>query len=136
MTVSAYVRAGVLRRADECCERCGRHILRIGYSLQHRRAGKMGGSLDPFHDTAVNLGVLCGSATTPGGCHLWAESERQAAAAAGWVVAASVDVSKVPVLVRSPAWSRPRLVILTEHFTYREVAPLRQDVLHAADGPG
>lgn len=81
--ISTKVRALVLQRAEGRCERCGVNLDGFFYSIQHRRARGMGGSSRPETNEASNLVALCGSATTPGGCHQWAESHPEAAAVEG-----------------------------------------------------
>lgn len=62
----------VLARDWECCVSCGRpNGPERGYhwSLQHRVARGSGGTSRLELSLPANLIVLCGSATTPGGCH-------------------------------------------------------------------
>lgn len=63
----------VLERDDWRCASCGVPIIGQQYSLQHRCARQMGGTADPATNRPSNLVTLCGSATSPGGCHLAAE---------------------------------------------------------------
>lgn len=119
MNVPLAVRTAVLARAGDRCERCG-HTLKDpwrGYSLQHRRARGMGGSRRADTNSAVNLGALCGSATTPDGCHHWVESHPVEAAAEGWRVAQHEDPAAVPVLLHGVS-----LVLLTTDYGYQEAA--------------
>lgn len=58
----------------------------------------MGGRPDADANRPSNLLLLCGTATTPGGCHLWAESRCEEALIAGLWVPSWQDSSQVPVL--------------------------------------
>lgn len=91
-----------LERAGYSCEACGSAIgdrRGVDWSVQHRRPRKMGGTRWPGCNLPSNLMILCGSATTPGSCHEFAESHRAAATAAGWLVPSGVDPLTEPVLV-------------------------------------
>ena len=63
----------VLERDDYTCAGCGNSVYGRQYSLQHRLARGMGGTSDPAANRPSNLITLCGSATSPGGCHLACE---------------------------------------------------------------
>ena len=80
----------VLERDDWRCVSCGLPILGQLYSLQHRKARGVGGGNEPS-----NLIVLCGSATSPGGCHLAAEQRQERSRDLGYWV---------------PSWRNPRHV--------------------------
>jgi hypothetical protein len=67
------VRALVLARDGFACVGCNKSVVGRPYSLQHRVARGMGGTSRADAGSPVNLIVLCGSATSPGGCHLLAE---------------------------------------------------------------
>lgn len=76
-------RALVLARDGYACVSCGRAAGPGSgpYSLQHRLARGHGGGNSPS-----NLIVLCGSATSPGGCHLKAEQrDREMQAQGHWL---------------------------------------------------
>lgn len=104
-------REQVIDRALGCCEICGR-ILFDEYgrptsfprSMHHRQPRGMGGSSRPEVNSPANLLLLCGDATTPGGCHGHVESNRAAAYASGWLVRASADPATVPVLLEGDDW--------------------------------
>lgn len=83
-TVPRKTRQLVIERDQGRCLRCARLIGWIGYSLQHRNARRMGGAAAP-HGLA-NLATLCGSATTPNGCHEAVERQRRIATADGWLI--------------------------------------------------
>lgn len=86
MSFSAKTREVIYQRAERCCERCGRYA--YGGSIQHRKARGMGGSKDPRKSAVSNGALLCGSATTPDGCHTWTEDRRNRdqAEADGWFI--------------------------------------------------
>ncbi len=78
--------AAVLARSGGYCERCGRGAEQI----HHRQPRGMGGTRAPaIHDPA-NLLHLCS------GCHLWVETNRAAALAAGLLVSRYQDPADVP----------------------------------------
>lgn len=84
-------------RAAGHCERCHRPLdASWGYSRQHRRPGGMGGSRMGHIWSPANLVMLCGHATAPGGCHYWAESQRHAAKATGYLLEPSDHPDTVP----------------------------------------
>lgn len=90
---SKAVSAAIMLR-DGGCVRCGGacHGERgRDFSLQHRRARGMGGSRRQDTNEPQNGIVLCGSATSAGGCHQWVESNRLAARDHGWAIWQSED---------------------------------------------
>ncbi|GAA1401927.1 hypothetical protein GCM10009613_61060 [Pseudonocardia kongjuensis] len=98
----------VLDRDLERCVRCGRHTAGIARSIQHRQARGQGGRLGAH--TAANLILLCGHATTPGGCHAYAEDRSNWAdtTSHGWVVSSfAPDPAAVPVFVQWLGWCWP-----------------------------
>lgn len=52
----------------------------------------------------ANLVMLCGHATAPGGCHEWAESQRTAAKATGYLLEPSDHPDTVPFLDLDGHW--------------------------------
>lgn len=82
VTMSAF-RRGVLERDGTTCQRCGVDVTGKFASIQHRIPRGRGGSK---RTERVSNGVLvCGSATTPGGCHNWMENEQpKVAEKQGW----------------------------------------------------
>lgn len=58
----------------------------------------MGGTTDPAANCPSNLLLLCGSATTPGGCHTWAETRCEEARIAGLWMPSWQNPADVPVL--------------------------------------
>ncbi len=108
----------VLERAQWSCELCSAELGdRRGedYSVHHRRPRQMGGTRWAGINLPSNLLILCGSATTPGGCHAFVESNRSASVAAGWLVLSRQDPAHVQVLI-CKVWK-----YLTNDATYREV---------------
>lgn len=88
---SRGIRALVLARDGSRCQRCARRVGRLGaawvpYSLQHRHARGMGGTTVGWVNLPANLVTMCGDATTPHGCHAWAESRPPEAYEEGWVL--------------------------------------------------
>lgn len=80
------------------CVRCGRQLLTGPKSLQHRLARGLGGTSNAALSRPSNLIWLCGSATTPGGCHLAAESRSEETRIGGWWVPSWQNPADVPVL--------------------------------------
>lgn len=99
----------VLERAGYRCDRCARHIDEIGFSRQHRRAHGMGGRAGAQLHTPGNVVVLCGSATTPGGCHNLAENVARAQCEQeGWVIRGELIVPEQhPALRHGVRWEIP-----------------------------
>ncbi len=96
------IRLAVLDRDEDCCQRCGRSVLSIRYSLHHRRPRKLGGSRH-LH-TMANLVTLCGTGTT--GCHGEVEADRPTSRAFGWLVPNGVTPEQWPVF-RHGSWQQP-----------------------------
>lgn len=112
----------VLRRDGYSCVRCGRDATGErgrDWSVQHRRPRGMGGSRRNDTNSPQNLIVLCGSATSPGGCHEAVESHRAEAIANGWLLWQTQDPAAEPVLVAHSS----RWVWLTEDGRYSSEPP-------------
>ena len=77
------------------CQRCG-HLITGWFSRHHRNPRGMGGSKADPH-ALVNLVLLCGSATSRGGCHAAVESQREQARIDGWLVPDGIDPAEWPV---------------------------------------
>lgn len=77
------------------CQRCGRLIGSGPFSRHHRDPRGMGGSKADPH-AMVNLVLLCGTATTPGGCHAEVESHRLQAELDGWLVPMNIRPENWP----------------------------------------
>jgi hypothetical protein len=99
VTVTPAVRTTVLERDGYACVCCGRTIIGRQYSLQHRRAKKMGGSRLPWINSPQNLLTVLGSATT--GCHARMERREQADKDRGYVISEwpEIDPRLIPVTV-------------------------------------
>lgn len=76
------------------CQRCGRLIGSGSWSRHHRDPRGIGGST--LRHTLANVVLLCGSATTPGGCHHEVESHREQAELDGWLVPMGIPAEKWP----------------------------------------
>ncbi len=91
----------IAQRDGWACFRCGGacHGRRgVDWSVQHRRARGMGGSRRPDVNEPQNLILLCGSATSPGGCHLRVEKRHPDDTGMGWSIKQSEDPLYVPAL--------------------------------------
>lgn len=96
--------AVVDRRDGGRCRRCGREVGEW-FSRQHRIPRKAGGSTRV--DRPSNLITLCGSATSPGGCHEWAEKHRTDAELLGYLLPAlnpDIDPETEPVFTHEFGW--------------------------------
>lgn len=96
------VRDIVDRRAAGSCERCGFLLDGYGaeYSRHHRIPRAMGGSRDPMVHGAANIVLICGSATSPLGCHHHVESYRDEGRREGFLLFHSQTPSEAPVFYR------------------------------------
>lgn len=103
--VPQSLRELVLERDEYKCVRCGCSIVGRQYSLQHRKARQMGGRKGAH--TAANLIVLCGSATSAGGCHEAVESHREDARGLGYSVPSWGDPERLPVWRHGFGWQLP-----------------------------
>lgn len=88
-------------RARSCCERCGKPVVRqFGvYSIHHRKPRGMGGTRDESVNSPSNLVLLCGSATSPDGCHTGVERFRASAVATGYIVPQAGNPETVPIKI-------------------------------------
>lgn len=89
-------------RARGRCELCGRDLTGgHPFSRHHRRPRGMGGTSLEWVNDITNLLLLCGTATTPGGCHQMVESQRLLAVANGWLIPAGSPYlpAELPVLL-------------------------------------
>lgn len=92
-------------RARGHCELCGRDLQGgFPFSRHHRRPRGMGGSSVEWVNDLTNLLLLCGSATTPHGCHAYIESHRAEAYDAGWLIRYASEYMpwELPVLLHMP----------------------------------
>jgi hypothetical protein len=74
---SARVRSLVFARAFGFCENCGTSVIGQPYSIQPRAGQGTVGASRPEAHAVWNLVLLCGSAASPGGCHLLCEQRDQ-----------------------------------------------------------
>lgn len=89
-------------RAGGRCELCGFDLnTGASFSRHHRRPRGAGGSSAPWVNDITNLLLLCGTATTPGGCHTRVEQYRTDAYENGWLIrhASSYVPAELPVLL-------------------------------------
>ncbi len=77
------------------CQRCGRLIGTGLFSRHHRDPRGMGGSKADPHAMA-NLVLLCGTATSRGGCHAEVEGNRAQARIDGWLVPDGIRADEWP----------------------------------------
>jgi hypothetical protein len=94
---SARVRRLVFARAFGFCESCGTSVIGRPYSIQPRAEQGTGETCRPRPNAVWNLSLLCGSATSPGGCYLLCEQRDQ-------------DMHDRGIWLRS--WENPRFVPL------------------------
>lgn len=64
-------------RDDWTCACCDESVHGRPFSRQHRVARGMGGTSDARLNAPSNIVLLCGSATSPGGCHLACEERSE-----------------------------------------------------------
>jgi hypothetical protein len=67
---SARVRRLVFARAFGCCESCGASVIGRPYAIQPRVERGPGETSRAGAGALWNFSLLCGSAASPGGCHL------------------------------------------------------------------
>lgn len=105
----------VYERANYSCELC---LIGIGpqrgvdHHVHHRRPRRAGGSRRADTNSPTNLLLLCPS------CHEVIEVQRSAAYDGGWLVGASQDPARVPVLIGAE-----RLVYLSDDGRYADDIP-------------
>lgn len=106
-STAAHVRrvhAVVDARDEGRCRRCGR-LVGEWWSRQHRIPKGAGGSA--LVDRPSNLVTLCGSATSPEGCHHWAEDRRQDAEILGYLLPKlnpDIDPATEAIFIHSDGW--------------------------------
>lgn len=94
---SRKVRGVIWTREGGACAACGTSVTGRPFSLQHRNARGMGGTSDPEANAVFNLVLICGSATTPGSCHLACERRDPDMHARGFWLYSWEDPAEVPV---------------------------------------
>ena len=67
---SARARRLVFARSFGFCENCGVSVIGRPYSIRPRVGPGTGGTSRAEANAVWNLSLLCGSAASPGGCHL------------------------------------------------------------------
>lgn len=94
-------------RDGDQCQRCGR-TLGLWWSRQHRQARGRGGSKRWWVRSPANRAKVCGSATSPDGCHLAIESResRDQAEFEGWWISlhSTADPATVPLRLYGDRW--------------------------------
>lgn len=108
-TVPPAVRAAVIERDEMKCQCCGAHVGGIQYSLHHRLPRRMGGRKGAAAERSysmANLVTVCGSATSPDGCHYRIESDRFQAYDDGWLLRENQDAATEAVLTYR-GWAYP-----------------------------
>lgn len=98
---SPKVRALVRQREGMRCAACGISVRGLPFSIQHRRARGMGGTRDAAANLPGNLVLLCGSATSPGGCHLACEQRDMHMHGRGFWLRSWEDPAVIPVMLAS-----------------------------------
>lgn len=98
------VREIVDERDDWTCACCGNSVYGRPFSRQHRVARGMGGTSDPALNLPSNLILLCGSATSPGGCHLACEQREERMHELGFWLNSWENPAVVPVAHASYGW--------------------------------
>ena len=131
LAVPRSMARAVLDRDEHLCQRCGRSVRSVlHFSLQHRRPRGAGGSRHA--NFLANLITVCGSATSPGGCHLAIEeTDRPAATAQGFLVPQGHDPAMCAVL-RWAATDHPVWSLLTDEGWSPAPAPAVVDTWSAA----
>jgi hypothetical protein len=92
----------LVHKRDVNCAGCGRSVAGIPRSIQHRVARGMGGSSRPEANAVERLVLLCGSATTPGSCHLACEERDPVMHDRGLWLWSWEDPASVPVEYATP----------------------------------
>jgi hypothetical protein len=94
----------VLERDDYRCACCDNTVYGRPYSLQHRDARGMGGTSLPEINSPTNLITLCGSATSPNGCHLACEQREERLNELGFWLKRGQDPATTPVAHAVYGW--------------------------------
>jgi hypothetical protein len=140
---SARVRRLVFARAFGFCESCGISVIGRPYSIQPRVEQATGATSRAEANAVWNLTLLCGSAESPGGCHLLCEQRDQDMHDRGMWLCSWESPRRVPLRLFNPEGPRIR-AWLNHQGTYdleapRELAarPDRRDLIIArADATG
>jgi hypothetical protein len=119
---SARARRLVFARAFGCCESCGSSVIGRPYTIAPRAEQDAGGTPRAWANALWNLSLLCGAATTPGGCHLRFEQRDQNLHDQGIWLWPWENPRLVPVQVLDPVGRRIP-VWLNDEGTYDFEAP-------------
>lgn len=107
--IPATVRYAIYSRDSWSCQRCGRLLDGVPFSIHHRKPRRMGGrhgeAAVESYDMAA-LVLLCGTATTPLSCHAETESDRAQAYDDGWLLREHEDPRAVACLTYR-GWEQP-----------------------------
>ena len=120
---SARVRRLVFARAFGFCESCGTSVIGRPYSIQRRVERRTGGISRAEANAVWNLTLLCGSAASPGGCHLLCEQRDQDMHDRGMWLLSWESPRLVPLRLYNPEGPRIR-AWLNEEGTYDLEAPV------------
>jgi hypothetical protein len=120
---SARVRRLVFARAFGFCESCGISVIGRPYSIQPRVEPGTGGASRAEANAVWNLSLLCGSAASPGGCHLRCEQRDQDMHDRGMWLYSWENPRLVPLRLFNPAGPRIR-AWLNDPGTYDLEAPV------------
>jgi hypothetical protein len=119
---SAKVRRLVFARAFGCCESCGTSVIGRPYTIAPRVERGAGGFSRPGVNALWNLSLRCGSAISPGGCHLLCEQHDQDMHDRGIWLWSGENPRLVPLLLLDPEGRRIP-VWLNDEGTYDFEAP-------------
>jgi hypothetical protein len=120
---SARVRRLVFARAFGFCESCGISVIGRPYSIQPRVEPGTGGTSRAEASAVWNLSLLCGSAASPGGCHLLCEQRDQDMHDRGMWLQSWESPRLVPLWLFNPGGPRIR-AWLNDQGTYDLEAPV------------
>ena len=119
---SARDRRLVFARAFGCCESCGASVIGRPYTIAPRVERATGGIFRAAGHPLWNLTLLCGSAASPGGCHLLCEQRDPELHDRGIWLGPWENPRLVPVQLFDPAG--PRIPVwLNDEGTYDFEAP-------------
>ena len=120
---SARDRRLVFARAFGFCESCGISVIGRPYSIRPRVEQGPGRTSRPEASAVWNLVLLCGSAASPGGCHLLCERQDQDMHDRGMWLRSGESPRLVPVWLVNPEGPRIRAWLNGEG-TYDLEAPV------------
>jgi hypothetical protein len=123
---STRVRRLVFARAFGFCESCGISVIGRPYSIAPRVGPGAAVAFRPEANAVWNLILLCGSAASPGGCHLLCEQRDQDMHDRGMWLRAGENPRLVPLWLVNPEGPRIR-AWLNDEGTYDVEAPVGDD---------